>query len=477
MLEAMRVRAFAALLALAGAAHAEPALEAHALLRDPDPTAEEPAEPLLARVQQALDLLELASRDGRPPAGEPRSDAAYALTIVHRVARGTGDTALEVANAARAERLLGAGDERALRMRGEAERAAGHDVAAARAFAARVERLPRERRRGARLDLVEALERVAVRDRRALPAARAAADALVAEQPSDAEARAHGALTRALAGEPCAAGDAGLPLLALLSRAMGGAFALENDTGLADAELVPTLAQLAEARRAIARLLGAGPEAAHPLRVRAVPPGTLALLAPPWACGLHRDGAVLLAIGRGVSPERVRSAIYHELAHAASDERAGGRCPRWLGEGLAMQLDGWPAAERAGSPPLLDWGELENPARWTGEAEVARTVYVESRAIAARLVERHGWPGMVALLERLRYGRNLETAWREALGEPFPASPRDYGVTAAAGDGAGAGDAAGGAGFASASAALRAACPTGPRSWSAILVSSGSALR
>ncbi len=58
--------------------------------------------------------------------------------------------------------------------------------------------------------------------------------------------------------------------------------------------------------------------------------------APDWSGGLY-DGKIRVPLG-GINPdsESLKSLIYHEYTHAAIRSLTGGRCPRWLNEGIAV---------------------------------------------------------------------------------------------------------------------------------------------
>lgn len=97
--------------------------------------------------------------------------------------------------------------------------------------------------------------------------------------------------------------------------------------------------------------------------------------------------------------------LIHEYAHLVVDRVSGGRCPRWLDEGIALlESQELPVESRvllrnhADSDSLLPFELLERDFELLGQSGLVALAYAQAHAAAAALVARHGWRGVKAML-------------------------------------------------------------------------------
>jgi hypothetical protein len=160
---------------------------------------------------------------------------------------------------------------------------------------------------------------------------------------------------------------------------------------------------------------------------------------PEWVGGQF-DGKIRVPLPDGqVDPRMVKQIIFHEYTHALIHDLSGGKCPRWLDEGIAeyegrTQAPGPVAqlADAAQRNALVPWAELSgqfSPALPTADVALG---YQQSYSIVAYLVERYGmwrirrlvkafsgggeWDAVLKEEYRLKPA-SLEQAWRAWLAE------------------------------------------------------------
>ncbi len=114
--------------------------------------------------------------------------------------------------------------------------------------------------------------------------------------------------------------------------------------------------------------------------------------------------------------------LRHEYVHALLHERMGieaSRVPRWLNEGLAMQLAGdpWPDLDqmtREGKIKIIPLQLLEG---WWGQlpVEAATVAYLEANSATKYLIERYGMDKVRAILSRLKAGDTIAGAIHDKL--------------------------------------------------------------
>ena len=135
------------------------------------------------------------------------------------------------------------------------------------------------------------------------------------------------------------------------------------------------------------------------------------------------DGKIRVAL-RGLRPEdpELRSVLYHEYAHALifSISR-GNNPPRWVHEGLAVQLE----SRRA--PALKE--EASRRGRAGRPDTLEGSPYVLGSVAVGWLVDRYGMSSIRTLLQRLGEGRSFQAAFQETFRmEPasFEQTIRDF---------------------------------------------------
>jgi len=134
------------------------------------------------------------------------------------------------------------------------------------------------------------------------------------------------------------------------------------------------------------------------------------------------DGKIRLAVrGLKAAAPKLRAILYHEYTHALIYAATrGNNPPRWLHEGLAIQMEGLRApAFRVEAVRLAQAGRLPLP----DEAP-----YLVGSAATGYLIERYGVTGIQELLRRLGEGMTFAGAFRTAFGletEAFPLRLRE----------------------------------------------------
>jgi tetratricopeptide (TPR) repeat protein len=143
--------------------------------------------------------------------------------------------------------------------------------------------------------------------------------------------------------------------------------------------------------------------------------------APGWVGALN-DGRLRIPVQglSSVTPELAR-VLKHELTHSFITQKAHGRAPTWLQEGVAQWMEGKRSNAEAGalidavsqrSAPSL--GSLEGP--WMGlPANVVSFAYPWSLAVVESIVEQGGIGDISRLLDKMAESSTAEAAVRDAL--------------------------------------------------------------
>ncbi len=143
--------------------------------------------------------------------------------------------------------------------------------------------------------------------------------------------------------------------------------------------------------------------------------------APGWA-GAINDGKLRIPVQglTSVTPE-LRRVLKHELTHSFIVQKAAGRCPVWLNEGLAQWEEGKnlsrfgaALAEHYAADRFIPLRNLEGSFMVTDTASAA-LAYAESLAAVDYLVRTNGMGDVERLLERLPRATSFEAAMRETL--------------------------------------------------------------
>jgi hypothetical protein len=146
--------------------------------------------------------------------------------------------------------------------------------------------------------------------------------------------------------------------------------------------------------------------------------------APDWAAGTF-DGKIRISIEL-LEEDRLRfaDALRHEYMHAALCERTGARVPAWIHEGLAnlvtkrrYSADTLRRRLRA-SRDFLTIETLSRPFRSLG-SETASLAYLQSYWMTRRLIDRHGFDTLEALIADLEADplRGFDESFRARFGD------------------------------------------------------------
>ncbi len=133
-----------------------------------------------------------------------------------------------------------------------------------------------------------------------------------------------------------------------------------------------------------------------------------------WSVAAY-DGQIRVPLGALQQPDEFDRVLSHEFVHAVIAKVGGRTVPAWLNEGLASVLE--PAGSEeveamlagAAAPTALTKlhrSFVDMPKR---DAEIA---YASSARAVRRLIEQHGAPALVALLQDLARGEPFEKAFQ-----------------------------------------------------------------
>jgi tetratricopeptide (TPR) repeat protein len=157
-------------------------------------------------------------------------------------------------------------------------------------------------------------------------------------------------------------------------------------------------------------------------------------LSPAWTQGIF-DGKIRLPLqGAEDQPEVLRRVIHHEYTHALIHARAGPRVPTWINEGLALHSEPrsddayWSrtlTAHLQSGRPLLPLTALHGSLLALPKEEAA-LAYAEGFSAVRLLMQRHGLPRIVDLLEALSQGNGFEAAFERQLGQSYADFEREW---------------------------------------------------
>jgi hypothetical protein len=126
-------------------------------------------------------------------------------------------------------------------------------------------------------------------------------------------------------------------------------------------------------------------------------------------------------------PSQFLRAVKHEAAHAAVHQLAGESVPRWLNEGIAVNMEGgvpWP-----GNPVRLSLDSItagfESYDVELGSPR-SHLSYAGSGEFVAGLLRREGWAGVRRLLTQLNSDIRIDRAFREIYDEPIRQAEKQW---------------------------------------------------
>ncbi|MDH3973488.1 MAG: peptidase MA family metallohydrolase [Deltaproteobacteria bacterium] len=145
-------------------------------------------------------------------------------------------------------------------------------------------------------------------------------------------------------------------------------------------------------------------------------------LAPGWAGGLY-DGKIRIPSGGAeLSSMKLRQLIYHEYTHAVIHLLAGGMCPRWLNEGIAMYEESKVNAEgeqfKASPKSNIDIsssGDIDL-LLMSDNADKALFAYRQSYSLARNLIDNYGIHKIAGLLKALGKNKPFKKTFNQAYG-------------------------------------------------------------
>lgn len=124
--------------------------------------------------------------------------------------------------------------------------------------------------------------------------------------------------------------------------------------------------------------------------------------------GHFANGTIRLCLERvpGSEPQSVCVYVLHEFVHQVVHELSGGKCPRWLDEGLAVYFtqelsDGYVKLLKKGieADKLLPGAKLEDSCYFSGEGVLLKVAYAQSWAMVNCLKDKIDWHGIEKLLK------------------------------------------------------------------------------
>jgi len=158
---------------------------------------------------------------------------------------------------------------------------------------------------------------------------------------------------------------------------------------------------------------------------------------PNWVGALY-DGKIRLPV-KGVQQEGalIKTILWHEYTHALINDATGGKCPRWLHEGLAQYqqakvapIDQSPLDSALRNGELIPLSQLDRAFEFNQTATKARLAYAQAYSLTEYLVEKYGFWKINMILQGMKKGRGwravfedeflmplskLEQEWKEAI--------------------------------------------------------------
>lgn len=147
---------------------------------------------------------------------------------------------------------------------------------------------------------------------------------------------------------------------------------------------------------------------------------------PTWTNAMFFRGQVVIPIDRSrpIVKQDLERSLRHEYFHAITHTLSKGRCPGWLDEGLAQDMEGlshaslWSALSRwLQTRDIVPFNRL---ARGFTKlpSEMVAPAYAQSLVAARMIRAQFGMPAIRSYLERLSRGDNSDVAFRVAFGIP-----------------------------------------------------------
>ena len=146
---------------------------------------------------------------------------------------------------------------------------------------------------------------------------------------------------------------------------------------------------------------------------------------PPWAVACYDNGSIRLTY-RPYSDSSIGvlyAVIRHEWTHLLVDLLAGGRCPKWLDEGLAqfmarplMRSEKALLQQASRDRHLLPLHTLQKPFR-SLPSKQRRLAYLQSYAITKYLIQQFSISALREILKHLGDEKLTDTAFQEIFGK------------------------------------------------------------
>ena len=145
---------------------------------------------------------------------------------------------------------------------------------------------------------------------------------------------------------------------------------------------------------------------------------------PQWAVACYDKGSIRLTY-RPYSDSSIGvlyAVLRHEWTHLLVDLLAGGRCPKWLDEGLAqfmarplMRSEKTLLQQASRDQHLLPLHTLQKPFQGLPEKQ-RRLAYLQSYAITKYLIQQFSVSALCAVLKRLGDEKSTDTAFQKTFG-------------------------------------------------------------
>lgn len=143
-------------------------------------------------------------------------------------------------------------------------------------------------------------------------------------------------------------------------------------------------------------------------------------IGPHWSAGLY-DGKIRLPLDGQENLDQAVATLFHEYTHALLDDLAGGKCPRWLNEGLAEVQEQKIAKKKyyvlpiaSQSKNLIPLDSLDS-AFQSRDTMIVTLGYEQARSVAQYIVDKYGYRRLKRVLARLADNKPIEIALRESL--------------------------------------------------------------
>ena len=171
----------------------------------------------------------------------------------------------------------------------------------------------------------------------------------------------------------------------------------------------------------LVRTLGVAPRASIPVTLYTEQAFFDVTHAPSWS-GAVNDGKLRIPISGITSmTSDLARVLKHELAHSFVNQASGGRCPTWLNEGIAQEVEpktvasnGRRLSQLFHAQHAIPYNALEGSFMRFSPVE-AVVAYDESLAAVEYINETYGMSDVQRILERLSQGSSAEAALRATI--------------------------------------------------------------